>query len=350
MTSSAGAKRALERLDRLYDLGGGGGANRPGGSDAEQQACELAAAWMEEAGLAVAWDSDGNVVGRLLGSQPELPEVWTGSHLDTVPAGGKFDGALGVVAGLEAVARAGRGERTLGVVVFRDEERGCLGSRALAERGPLPGRYVELHVEQGPMLEGAGAPLGVVTGIVGYTRREVVFQGAAGHAGTTPMAARDDALSKAAEFILQVRNAAAGIEGAVATVGSLEIDPGAANVVPGRVRLTVDARAPDAERLDRLLSALGLDPEPRNAPVDMDESVRAVLREEIERLGLPALELRSGAGHDAGVLAAAGVETGMLFVRSLNGGASHSPDELTSEEDIALAIEVLTATLRRLAA
>jgi acetylornithine deacetylase/succinyl-diaminopimelate desuccinylase-like protein len=347
--SSAQAKRADERLDALYGLGVGRGANRPGGSDAEQQACKLAAGWMEEAGLEVEWDPAGNVVGRSMGSQPDLPEVWTGSHLDSVPAGGKFDGALGVVVGLEAVVRAGACERTLGVVVFRDEERGCVGSRALVERGPLPGRFVEVHVEQGPVLERAGSPLGVVTGIVGYTRRELVFEGTAGHAGTTPMAARDDALSEAAEFVLRVRDAAAGIEGAVATVGSLDVEPGAVNVIPGRVRLTVDARAPDAQRLDRLLAALGLDPEPRNAPVVMDESVRTVLREENERLGLPALELPSGAGHDAGVLAAAGVETGMLFVRSLNGGASHSPDELTSEEDVALAIEVLAATLRRLA-
>ena len=349
MDAKLPAKRALERLDELYALGGGHGANRPGGSNAEQQACEVAAAWMEEAGLEVDWDPVGNVVGRSIGSRPELPEVWTGSHLDSVPAGGKFDGTLGVVAGLEAVASAGACGRTLGVVVFRDEERGCVGSRAFVERGPLPGRYVELHIEQGPVLERAGAPLGVVTGIVGYTRREVVFEGVAGHAGTTPMAARDDALSKAAEFILRVRDSAAAIEGAVATVGSLEVEPGAANVIPGRVRLTVDARAPDAERLDRLLAALGLDPEPRNAPAVMDESVRTVLREEIERRGLPPLELSSGAGHDAGVLASAGVETGMLFVRSLNGGASHSPEELTSEEDVALAIEVLAAALRRLA-
>ena len=349
MDAEPSAKRVFERLDALYSLGSGRGANRPGDSEAEQQACELAAGWMEGAGLVVEWDPAGNVVGRLPGSQPELPEVWTGSHLDSVPAGGKFDGALGVVCGLEAVASAGACERTLAVVVFRDEERGCVGSRAFVERGPLPGRFVEVHVEQGPVLERAGAPLGVVTGIVGYTRREVVFEGAAGHAGTTPMAARDDALSKAAEFILRVRDSTAGIEGAVATVGSLEVEPGAANVIPGRVQLSVDARAPDAKRLDRLLEALGLDPEPRNPPAVMDESVRTVLREEIERLGVPALELPSGAGHDAGVLASAGVESGMLFVRSLNGGASHSPDELTSEEDVALAVEVLAAALRRLA-
>jgi acetylornithine deacetylase/succinyl-diaminopimelate desuccinylase-like protein len=349
MDAEPATKRALERLEKLYALGGGRGANRLGGSDAEQQACEVAAAWMEEPGLEVEWDPAGNVVGRSLGSRPELPEVWTGSHLDSVPAGGKFDGALGVIAGLEAIASVGACQRTLGVVVFRDEERGCVGSRAFVERGPLPGRFVEVHVEQGPVLERAGAPLGVVTGIVGYTRREVVFAGAAGHAGTTPMAARDDALAKAAEFVVRVRDAAAAIEGAVATVGSLEVEPGAANVIPGRVQLSVDARAPDARRLDRLLEALGLDPEPRNPPAAMDESVRIVLRNEIERLGLPPLELPSGAGHDAGVLASAGVETGMLFVRSLNAGASHSPEELTSEEDVALAIEVLAATLRRLA-
>jgi acetylornithine deacetylase/succinyl-diaminopimelate desuccinylase-like protein len=343
------AKRARERLDALYSLGGGPGANRPGGSDAEQQACELTAGWMAEAGLEVAWDSVGNVVGRLVGSRPELPELWTGSHLDSVPAGGKFDGALGVVAGLEAASRVGRSERTLAVVVFRDEERGCAGSRAFVARGPLPGRYVEVHVEQGPVLERAGAPLGVVTGIVGYTRREMVFEGTPGHAGTTPMSARDDALAKAAEFVLRARQAATEIEGAVATVGSVEVEPGAANVVPGRVRVTVDARAPDAERLDRLLTALGLEADPRTLPAEMDDSVRSVLREEIERLGLPVIELPSGAGHDAGVLAAAGVETGMLFVRSLNGGVSHSPDELTSDEDVALAIDVLTAALRRLA-
>jgi acetylornithine deacetylase/succinyl-diaminopimelate desuccinylase-like protein len=348
--SSASPKRVLERLETLYSIGDGPGANRVGGTDAEQAACELAAGWMDEAGLEVEWDPSGNVVGRLLGAEPALPEVWTGSHLDSVPRGGKFDGALGVLAGLEAVARVGRCERTLGVVVFRDEERGCNGSRALVDGGSLPGRFVETHIEQGPALEGADAPVGVVTGIVGYARREVVIEGAAGHAGTTPMSARDDALVKAAEFVLRVRNEAREIEGAVATVGTIEAEPGAANVVPGRVRLTVDVRAPDADRLARILESLGLEPEPRVEPVEMSESVRAILREEIARLGVEAVELPSGAGHDAGVLAATGVETGMLFVRSRNGGVSHSPDELTSEEDIALAIDVLAATLRRLAA
>lgn len=347
--SSPSTKRVLERLDRLYALGGGRGANRPGGSDAERKALELAAGWMEEAGLAVDRDAFGNLVGRLQGSEPELPEVWTGSHLDTVPNGGKYDGALGVVAGIEAVAAVGSSARTLGVVAFRDEERGCHGSRALIRRGPLPGRYLELHVEQGPVLERAGAPLGVVSGIVGLARREIVFEGSVGHAGTTPMSARDDALVRAAEYVLRVRETASGIEGAVATVGQLEVEPGAANVVPGRVRLTVDARAPDEERLTRLLHALDLEPGIDLTPVELAPSIRDVLREEIERVAAPAVELPSGAGHDAGVLAAAGVEVGMLFVRGLNGGISHSPDELTSDEDVAVALDVLAAALRRLA-
>jgi allantoate deiminase len=338
--------RVLERLDELYAIGD----SRIGGGPEEQRACELAAAWMAEAGLEVDWDPVGNVVGRLRGSRPELPETWTGSHLDTVPSGGRFDGALGVVAGLEAVLRAGGQERTLAVVVFRDEERGCNGSHAFVQRGPLPGSYVELHIEQGPVLASMDAPLGVVTGIVGYTRFEVAFDGTAGHAGTTPMSERDDALCKAAEYVLRVRDAARGIEGAVATVGTVHVEPGAVNVVPGRVRVTVDARASDAERLVRLLAAIDGPADADVSPVAMHDDVRRVLREEIASRGLLAPELPSGAGHDAGVLAAAGVETGMLFVRSLNGGVSHSPDELSSEEDIELAVDVLASTLRRLSA
>jgi allantoate deiminase len=347
--SSPPTRRVLERLERLYVLGGGRGANRIAGSDAEQEACELVTAWMEEAGLAVSRDAFGNVVGRLSGSAPGLPEVWAGSHVDSVPDGGKYDGALGVVAAIEAVATAGPAERTLGVVAFRDEERGCLGSLELVKHAVLPASYVELHVEQGPVLEAAGVPLGVVTGIVGSSRREVVFTGSAGHAGTTPMAERNDALVSAAEYVLRVRAVAERIDGAVATVGRLEVGPGATNVVPGTARVTVDARAPDEARLLQLLQELGLEQAIDLAPVQLDESIRRILREEIERVAPTALELPSGAGHDAGVLAAAGVATGMLFVRSLNGGVSHSPDELTSEDDIALALEVLAGALRRLA-
>ena len=256
--SSPSTKRVLERLERLFALGGGRGANRIADSDAEHEGCELVAAWLEEAGLEVSRDAFGNLVGRLPGSAPELPEVWAGSHVDSVPDGGKYDGALGVVAAIEAVAATGRAAHTLGVVAFRDEERGCCGSLELAKHTVLPGSYVELHVEQGPVLEAAGLPLGVVTGIVASTRRDVVFTGSAAHAGTTPMAERNDALVAAAEYVLRVRAAAERIDGAVATVGRLEVEPGATNVVPGTARVTVDARAPDEPRLLQLLGELGL--------------------------------------------------------------------------------------------
>jgi acetylornithine deacetylase/succinyl-diaminopimelate desuccinylase-like protein len=135
----------------------------------------------------------------------------------------------------------------------------------------------------------------------------------------------------------------------VATVGVIEVEPGAVNVIPGRATVSVDARAPDAERLERLVAALGVEAAPPNYPVPLGPEVVRVLRDELESRDLPAPELVSWAGHDAAVLAAAGVPSGMLFVRSLNGGASHSPDELTSSEDVALSIEVLAGALARLA-
>lgn len=369
MTGSRSAEQILERLERLYGIGGGKGANRPGLSAAEDVAHELASEWMEEAGLAVERDAWGNLFGRLAGSDPTAGELWIGSHLDSVPAGGRFDGALGVVAGLEAVNRLQAPGRTVAVVAFRDEEGssyapGCLGSRArcgLVGRGELealglppqtaggglPAVFVEAHIEQGPVLERAGVPLGVVTSIAGQARGTVDFAGVPRHAGTTPMDAREDALCSAAEFVLHVRDAAAGIEGAVATVGNLVVEPGAANVVPGSVTLTVDARAPDQTRLDALLDAIGAELAV-TPPVAMDAAVTNVLGEEIERLRLPVFELASGAGHDAGILAASGVQAGMLFVRSV-GGISHAPEEYTSPEDAALCVDVLAAALGRLA-
>jgi allantoate deiminase len=349
--ASARAGRVFERLDELYAIGGGEGANRPGFSRAEDEAHALVARWMEEAGLELERDAIGNLVGRARGSRPELPEVWTGSHVDSVPRGGRFDGALGVVAGLEALERVSAHSHapTLSLAVFRAEETGCHGSRACAAYGSLPGVFVELHVEQGPVLAASGAPLGVATAIAGIVRGERVFRGAAAHAGTTPMHARRDALVEAAAYVLRVRDVAGAVEGAVATVGRLEVEPGAENVVPALARLRVDARAPDRARLDRLVAELGLEPDYRVEPAPLSELVRGMLREEVERLGLPIVELPSGAGHDAGVLAAAGVDAAMLFVRSLNGGVSHCPEEASSEEDVGLAVEALAAVLTRLA-
>jgi acetylornithine deacetylase/succinyl-diaminopimelate desuccinylase-like protein len=323
--------RVFERLDELYAIGGG---TRRGYSPEEDAAHELAAGWMREAGLEVSVDGAGNLFGRRGDAR-----VWTGSHLDSVPNGGKFDGALGVVAGIEAAARLP--VASLGVVAFRAEETGPMGSKQLSE---LPAAFLEVHIEQGPVLERLGEPLGVVAAIAGQARGKVVFEGRADHAGTTPMAAREDALVAAARFVLHVRECAR--EPAVATVGAIEVEPNAMNVVPARVTVAVDARAPDPDALDELVHAIGFEPGSRLDPAAMSGAPFEVLGELLPE----APRLVSGAGHDAMVLAAVGVPTGMLFVRSLNGGVSHSPEELSSEEDVGLAVDVLTRALERLAA
>ena len=323
------AERIEERLNELYAIGSG---TRRGYSPEEDAAHALAAGWMREAGLETDVDEAGNLTGRR-GS----PRVWSGSHLDTVPDGGKFDGALGVVAAIEAAARLPDAE--LAVVAFRAEETGPMGSKQLRE---LPPAFVELHIEQGPFLERAGEPLGVVTAISGQARGQVVFEGRADHAGTTPMTGRDDALIKAARFIARVSEAAEGP--AVATVGAIEVEPNAANVVPVRVTVSVDARAPESDKLAELVDAIGFEPSSRIEPVAMSGPPFEVL----SRLLPDAPRLVSGAGHDAMVLAAAGVPTAMLFVRSLNGGVSHCAEELSSPDDIELAVDALTAALAQL--
>jgi len=315
------SSRVLERLDAVYAIA----QHRAGYSPEEDAAHELAAGWMREAGLEVSHDEAGNLFGRRGDAR-----VWTGSHLDSVPTAGRFDGVLGVVAGIEAAERLP--DAPLAVVAFRAEETGPLGSKRLAE---LPQAFLEVHVEQGPVLERLGEPLGVVTGIAGQARGSKVFEGRADHAGTTPMDARADALVAAAEFVLHVR--ACARDGAVATVGAVDVEPNAVNVVPARVEVSVDARAPDAAQLDALVAAIGFEPGSRTDPVRLADAFDAVLPD--------APRLVSGAGHDAMVLAAAGVPASMLFVRSLNGGVSHHPDELSSEEDVGLAVEALTRAL-----
>jgi allantoate deiminase len=356
---------------------------------------------LEQEGFAVSHDAAGNLYGRLAGSDPGAPEIWSGSHLDTVPDGGDFDGALGVVAALEAIASLASAEHraTLCVVAFRDEEgwrfgNGCFGSRAICdaltpdelaiedadgisigaaldelglhERSfavPLPGAYVELHVEQGPVLARADRPLGLVTAIAGMDGYSVEFAGEAGHAGTVPMAGRRDAFAAAAAFSLALYEAARALPGAVATIGTVRLANPATNVVPGRVRLSADVRAPDAAGLASLCAAVEQLAQ-REAvaagctvtttatgggpPTPMSPRVRAAISAVAAIEGVPLAELPSGAGHDAAILARAGVDSGMIFVRSLNGGVSHRPEELSSESDIQHAIELLAGTLATL--
>lgn len=312
--------RIQERLDALYAIA----QHRAGYSPEEDAAHELAAQWMREAGLEVSRDEARNLFGRRGDAR-----VWTGSHLDSVPTAGRFDGALGIVAGIEAAART---DVPLAVVAFRAEETGPMGSRRLTQ---TPDAFLEVHIEQGPVLERLGEPLGVVTAIAGQARGTRVFEGRADHAGTTPMGARADALVDAARFILHVRQCAR--EGTVATVGAIEVEPNATNVVPARVTVSVDARSADAELLDALIEDIGFDVEWRADPMPMGDAFAAVLPD--------APRLVSGAGHDALFVPNAS----MLFVRSLNGGVSHHPDELSSPEDIALAVDALVAALDRLA-
>jgi len=393
----------MERLDllaRVGAVGEDGGISRPGLSAVEDAAHALVAGWCEEAGMAVSRDAAGNLYARP-GRVAAAAEIWSGSHLDTVPSGGRFDGALGVVAALEAVAEvaADRPGAPLAVVVFRDEEggrfgNGCFGSRCvagdigaadLAERdsagvsvaealtalglpGPpvdvaLPVAYVETHIEQGPILAAAGMAVGDVAAIAGMAGFTVTFRGASGHAGTVPMDERSDAFAACSELAVRLRERAIEIPGAVATIGDVTVAGAAANVIPGLVRATVDVRAPTAEALDLLVAAVpavaaevavtnrcGVDAvrRGRSEPVLLSGRVRRSIRAAARSAGVPIAEITSGAGHDAGIMAAAGVDAGMLFVRSLNGGASHRPDELSDEADVAAAIGVLTETLRSL--
>jgi allantoate deiminase len=388
-----------ERLELLYRIGGGEGANRPALSAFEDEAHDLVKTWMQAAGLVTSVDAVGNLYGRLPGTDPGLAEIWCGSHLDSVPNGGRYDGALGVIAALEAVRGLERRRRTIAVVAFRDEEGwrfgdGFLGSRAatgqleagalesidrdgisvraaLAAAGrsldpdgwlvPAPAAYIEAHIEQGPVLAANRAPLGVVTSIVGILELEVVFDGRAGHAGTTPMDQRSDAALCAAAFQVEAALVARSIPLAVATVGTdVRMDPGATNVVARRSSLRVDARAPDAGSLRELEQGIraaakavaklhackaAVNLTMRIDPIECDRAVRDVLH----RAAADAPALPSGAGHDAQVLAKAGIPVGMLFVRSLNGGISHSPDEAVDRGDMTACVESLRRALDELA-
>jgi len=314
--------RVMERIEEIYAI-----AQHRGSYSAEENAAhELAAGWMREAGLEVSRDG----VGNLFGKRGEA-RVWSGSHLDSVPTAGRFDGVLGVVAAIEAAERLA--DRPLAAVAFRAEESGPMGSKRLTE---APDAYLELHIEQGPVLATLGEPLGVVTAIAGQARGSRVFEGRADHAGTTPMDKRADALVDAARFIIHVRECAR--EGTVATVGAIEVEPNATNVVPAKVTVAVDARSADPELLAALIDDIGFEVSWRSDPVPMGDAFAAVLPD--------APRLVSGAGHDAMFVPG----SSMLFVRSLNGGVSHHPDELSSAEDIALAVDVLTAALDRLTA
>jgi allantoate deiminase len=360
------------------------------GGYAMARANELAGRWMAEAGMAVRVDAALNLVGSLPGSDPGAGTLLLGSHLDTVRDAGAFDGPLGVIAAIECVGRLRAQEVSLpfgvDVLGFSDEEglrfgTAYLGSRAVAgtldeearaliggepesasRRGDRLLGYVELHIEQGPVLEERGAPVGVVTAIAGATRAEVAFTGRAGHAGTVPMELRRDAAVALAEFVVAVEEAGRTTPGLVATVGQLSAEPGAPNVIPGRAVASLDLRhagdadrraavAALAERAAGIATRRGLElawEERMATPATaMDAALTEPLATAVAEQGLEVVRLPSGAGHDAVALSAL-TGTAMLFVRCA-GGISHHPDESVDDADVAVAIDVLDRFLRLLA-
>ena len=353
------------------------------------------AAWMVDLGMAVRVDHAGNLRGVYAGVKPDARRLFIGSHLDTVPRAGAFDGVLGVVLGIALVDLLDglRFPFAIEVVGFSEEEGvrfgvPFIGSRAFAgvlnplllehrdasgvsvadairaygldpacideAVAPSPAvAYLEFHIEQGPVLDTHGIPVGIVDAIAGQTRAEVAFIGAAGHAGTTPMRSRRDALAAAAEWIVAVEQEGCAVPDLVATVGRIGADPGVGNVIAGRCSATLDVRHPEdavrrasAERLAtcarEIAARRGLQvtwtPRLDQPAVAMDAALVATLDRAVRRAGAPVYHLTSGAGHDA-MIVAARMPAAMLFVRS-PGGISHHPDESVVEEDVAMALEV----------
>jgi allantoate deiminase len=364
----------------------------------------LLAMWMREAGLTVRTDAVGNVIGRLEGASPKTFLI--GSHIDTVPNAGKFDGVLGVVLGI-ALARGVQQSAlqlpfSLEVVAFSEEEGvrfalPFIGSRALVgsltpdllektdangitisqaildfglnpfdlpnAKAQNPIGYLEFHIEQGPVLESKNLALGVVQGIAGQTRATLTLTGKAGHAGTTPMHLRQDALVAAALVVQEVERLAKATGGLVATVGKLEVEPGAGNVIPEKVTLSLDVRhlenATRKRAVAELLDFAWQTARKRNLAFNhtihleqpaspSDEMLAGFLGDALEDTGRKRFELPSGAGHDAMILAQV-TRTAMLFLRS-PGGISHHPSEAVNTGDVRAALEVGSLLLEKLAA
>ena len=365
----------------------------------------LVLAWMREAGMRARVDAIGNVVGRFDGGDEALPCLMLGSHLDTVRDAGRYDGMLGIVSAIECVhALAARGASlpfAIEVIAFGDEEgvrfdATLIGSRAVAGTldmavldkrdhdgvslrdaltrfGGDPGAiasvarrrddvlaYVELHIEQGPVLEAEGLAVGVVTAINGATRMVASVRGTAGHAGTVPMPLRRDALAAAAECMLAIETRCAGEPDLVGTVGRIDARPGAVNVIPGDAVFSIDIRAPDDGRrnaavadVERTLAAIGARRRVDIAIERVHEAPRTAcapwlveqIGAAIESEGVVLRALPSGAGHDGMALAAI-ADVGMLFVRC-TGGVSHHPAEDILEADAGLAARVLLRFIER---
>lgn len=397
--------RLLDELGRVSDEPGK--LVRTFLSPAMREANARVAAWMREAGLAVAEDTVGNLIGRLDGPTPAAPTLLLGSHLDTVRDAGRFDGPLGVLLPIVALAELRRRGVTLPFAVevlgFSEEEgvrfssaylgsKGFTGQlraadlalkdaagvsvraaleefggrpfvlpRAAHRRADLLG-YVEVHIEQGPVLEAKNLAVGVVSAIAGQTRGRLVFKGKAGHAGTTPMALRRDALAGAAEFILAAEAAARAAAPLVATVGMIDAKPGAPNVIPGAVTLSLDVRHPQDVARKKALRTLLAQAQAiarrrklacswavtqENGAVACAPALTAQLAASVRRVQGRNVALVSGAGHDAVVMSAL-TPVAMLFVRCRD-GLSHHPDEYAAPRDLDAALRTMIDFLEGMA-
>ncbi len=372
-----------------------------------QEVNGLVGQWMHDAGMSVEYDAVGNVIGRYEGDASATKTLLLGSHLDTVRDAGKYDGPLGVMVALACVERLhARKERlpyALEVLGFADEEglryhSAYIGSKAMTGTFDLDAlsltdadgismrqailafggnsdvlrtarwqrdellAYCEVHIEQGPVLESRSLPVGIVSAIACQKRIAVRFTGEAGHAGTVPIALRHDALCAAAEFIVAVETLAKSLPGLVATVGQVNVQPGASNVIPGEVTLSLDVRHQDDDVCEKARHQLQEQAQQisharsvscdwqllqEHASVPCSTHITKLLSQAIEATGSSPLAIVSGAGHD-GVVLSNLTEIGMLFVRC-RGGISHNPAESVTTEDVAVAIAVMERFLTLLA-
>lgn len=408
--AACAAARVMARCDALAQLSESSeGLTRVYLSSEHLQANALVAQWMQQAGMNTWQDAVGNICGRYEAVQPDAQALLLGSHLDTVRNAGRYDGMLGVLAAIEvvdALNRAGlRGAQAIEIIGFADEEGtrfniALLGSRGLTGSWPaswlacedalgvsvaqalaLAGlsadavfaaqrpmadfsAYLELHIEQGPVLEQEDLALGVVSAINGAHRLHARFTGEAGHAGTVPMRHRRDALAAAAEWLLFIEQTTqAFAPDIVATVGTLQCEPGAVNVIPGAVSLTLDIRSPQDEARDALLQRLLAQAEViatrrgvgfsheifyTIAATPCDEALRAQLSDAVREVQGRTMLLPSGAGHDA-IAIAERWPSAMLFVRCA-GGISHHPAESVTEDDVAQALRAFSLAVGQLIA
>ncbi|MBY7144207.1 Zn-dependent hydrolase [Virgibacillus sp. NKC19-3] len=404
-------ERLKKRLLQLGEIGKqtSGGVTRLAFSKEDREGLELISSYMKEAGLEVRQDAAGNLIGRKEGQNPNASVVITGSHSDTVYEGGVYDGALGVIGAIEATQSiAEQGivtEHPIEVVAYRDEEgvrfsggfsgaaatvgnfrpevlnyvddQGVTVAEALEIEGLDPQRineaarkegsakaHIELHIEQGKVLEGKNCSVGVVTGICCSSRLRVKLVGEAGHAGTTPMDIRHDPLVSAAEIIQVIQKEANSTGTTVGTVGRLKVHPGGANVIPGMVEFSIDLRDLSREIRDEVEKKvlkqakeichkngieMKIDVWRKNIPKPCSNYVQKVINNSCEKLDIDALSLSSGAGHDSGNFVDFCEQgMGMIFIRSKD-GISHNPAEWSSMEDCADGTEVLYHTILDLA-